>query len=188
MMILARNWWALVLRGLLGVALGVLTFTLPEATLGALVLVFGAYALVDGVLGVIAAVGGARGDRSWWALLLGGLAGILAGVAALALPEATALVLLYVIAAWAVLTGGLEVTAAVRLREQIRDEWLLGLSGLLSIAFGVLIMIAPAAGPLAVVLVIGAYAVLSGLVLLVLGLRLRAAGRRPPALTMRRAA
>ena len=188
MMILARNWWALALRGLLGIALAVFTFAMPAAAFAALVLVFGAYALVDGVFSVLAALRGARGDRSWWALLLGGLAGILAGIGALVLPAQTALVLLYVIALWAVVTGALEVTAAIRLREQISDEWLLGLSGGLSILFGVLIMIAPAAGALAVVLLIGAYTLLSGIVLLALGFRLRAAGRRPPAHTMRRAA
>ena len=188
MLILAGNWWALALRGLLGIALGVLMFTRPAATFAALVLVFGAYALVDGVLGVIAALRGARGDRSWWALLLAGLAGIVIGLVALVLPALATLVLLYVIALWAVLTGALEITAAVRLREQIRDEWLLGLSGGLAIAFGVLIVIAPSAGALAVILLVGAYALLSGLVLLALGLRLRAAGRRPPAATVRRAA
>lgn len=188
MLILVGNWWALALRGLLGIALGVLMLTTPAATLAALVLVFGAYALVDGVLGVITAVRGARGDRSWWALLMGGLAGILSGLATLLLPALAALVLLYVIALWAVLTGALEITAAVRLREQIRNEWLLGLSGGVSIALGGLILIAPAAGALAVILLVGAYALVSGLVRLALGLRLRAAGRRPPAATARRAA
>jgi uncharacterized membrane protein HdeD (DUF308 family) len=185
MMILAKNWWALALRGLLGIALGVLTFARPAAMFAALVLVFGAYALVDGVLSVIAALRGARGDRSWWALLVGGIAGILTGLGAFVL---TALVLLYVIACWAVVTGALEITAAVRLREQISREWLLGLSGGLSIVFGGLIMIAPAAGAMAVVLLIGAYALASGLVLMALGFRLRAAGNRPPAHTVRRAA
>jgi uncharacterized membrane protein HdeD (DUF308 family) len=188
MMILAKNWWALALRGLLGIALGVLTFARPAAMFAALVLVFGAYALVDGVLSVIAALRGARGDRSWWALLVGGIAGILTGLGAFVLPALTALVLLYVIACWAVVTGALEITAAVRLREQISREWLLGLSGGLSIVFGGLIMIAPAAGAMAVVLLIGAYALASGLVLMALGFRLRAAGNRPPAHTVRRAA
>jgi uncharacterized membrane protein HdeD (DUF308 family) len=188
MLILVGNWWALALRGLLGVALGVLTLTMPAATFRALLLVFGGYALVDGVLGVITAVRGARGDRSWWALLVSGLAGVVIGLGTVGLPARAALVLLYVIAVWAVLTGGLEIAAAVRLREQIRDEWLLALSGGLTIAFGVLVMIAPAAGALAVILLIGAYALLSGLARLALSLRLRAAGRRPPSATVRRAA
>lgn len=188
MMILAANWWALALRGLLGIALGVFMLAMPAAAFAALVLVFGAYVLLDGVFGVIVAVRGAHGDRSWWALLLGGLAGIVAGLGAFLLPALTALVLLYVIAFWAVITGVLEITAAVRLREQLRHEWLLGLSGGLSILFGVLVLIAPAAGALAVVLVIAVYALLSGLILLALGVRLRTAGRRRPAPAMRRAA
>jgi uncharacterized membrane protein HdeD (DUF308 family) len=187
MMILARNWWAVALRGLVGIAFGVFTFARPAAALAALVLVFGAYAFLDGLFSVIAALRGARRDRSWWTLLLSGLAGVLAGIGAVVLPALTARVLLYVIAVWAVVTGALEVTAAVRLREQIADEWLLGLSGVLSMLFGVLILIAPVAGALAVVLLIGAYTVLSGLVLLALGLRLRAAAR-PPEHMMRRAA
>jgi uncharacterized membrane protein HdeD (DUF308 family) len=188
MLILAGNWWALALRGLLGILLGVSMLAMPAATFGALVLVFGVYALGDGVLGVIAAVRGARGDRSWWALLLGGLAGTLIGLATLLMPALAGRVLLYVIAGWAVLTGALQIAAAVRLREQIPDEWRLGLSGVVALAFGVLVLIAPAAGALAVILLVGAYALASGLVLLALGLRLRAAGRRPPAATARRAA
>ena len=187
MMILAKNWWALALRGLLGITLGVFTFAMPAAMFASLVLVFGTYALVDGAFSVIAALRGARGDRSWWALLVGGIAGILTGLGAFVLPALTALVLLYVIALWAVVTGALEIAAAVRLREQISREWLLGLSGGLSIVFGGLIMIAPAAGAMAVVLLIGAYALASGLVLMALGFRLRAAGNRPPAHTVRRA-
>jgi uncharacterized membrane protein HdeD (DUF308 family) len=187
MMILARNWWALALRGLIGLAFGASTLARPAAALAALVLVFGAYAFLDGLFSVIAAVRGSRRDRSWWALLLSGLVGMLAGIGAVALPALTALILLYVIALWAVVTGGLEVTAAVRLREQITGEWRLGLSGVLSILFGVLVMIAPAAGALAVVLVIGAYAAVSGLVLVALALRLRAAVRSPTH-TLRRAA
>jgi uncharacterized membrane protein HdeD (DUF308 family) len=188
MLILAKNWWALALRGLLGIALGIFLFARPGAALVALVYVFGVYALLDGVFSVVAALRGARGDRSWWTLLLGGLAGILVGIGAFALPALAALVLLYVIAFWAVVTGVLEVAAAVRLREQIDNEWLLGLSGVLTVLFGVLIMIAPAAGALAVVLLIGAYTFLSGLVLLALGFRLRAEARRPPRHAMRRAA
>jgi uncharacterized membrane protein HdeD (DUF308 family) len=187
MMVLVKNWWALALRGLTGIAFGVFIIARPATALTALVLVFGAYAFMDGVFSVIAALRGARRDRSWWALLLSGLAGMLVGLGAFVLPALTALVLLYVIALWAVVTGVLEVTAAVRLREQIAHEWLLGLSGVLSILFGVLIMIAPAAGALAVVLLIGAYTIVSGLVLLALGFRLRAAARVPEHM-MRRAA
>jgi uncharacterized membrane protein HdeD (DUF308 family) len=186
-LILARNWWALVLRGLLGLGIGIFTFARPAAVLGALVLLFGLYALFDGLLGVIAAVRGSHRDRSWWALLLGGLSGVLAGGLALIAPQWTALVLLYVIALRALLSGGLEITAAFRLREQIANEWRLALSGALSVLFAIAVLVAPAAGALAVVLLIGAYALASGAVLIALGLRLRAAAR-PTAPTLRRAA
>jgi uncharacterized membrane protein HdeD (DUF308 family) len=187
MVVLVRNWWALTLRGLLGIAFGAFIIARPAAALTALVLVFGAYAFIDGLLSVLAALRGGRPDRSWWALLLSGLAGMLAGLGAFLMPALTATVLLYVIALWAVVTGVLEVIAAARLRAQIPDEWLLGLSGVLSILFGVLIMIAPAAGALAVMLLIGAYNLVSGLVLLGLGFRLRA-GSHLPERMMRRAA
>jgi uncharacterized membrane protein HdeD (DUF308 family) len=188
MLILAQNWWALGLRGLVGILTGALTLAFPGSALAALVLVFGAYAFVDGAFSVLAALRGARGDRSWWALLLGGLAGMLAGLAAFLVPALTTLVLLYVIAAWALLTGALEIAAAIRLRDYIHEEWLLGLSGALSILFGVLIVIAPAAGALAVALLIGSYVLIAGIVILALALRLRSAistGQRP---RLRRAA
>jgi uncharacterized membrane protein HdeD (DUF308 family) len=187
MIILARNWWALAVRGILGIGLGVLTFVSPGAILATLVLVFGAYALIDGVFSVLAARRGARGDRSWWALLLGGVAGVLTGLAAFLFPAATALLLLYLIAGWAVVTGALEIAAAIRLRRMLSREWLLALDGVVSILFGVLIMIAPAVGALAVVLLIGAYAFVSGVVLLALAFRLRAQ-IRPGSGAVRRAA
>ena len=178
MNVVARNWWALVLRGVLGMLFGAFAILMPMVALAALVLTFGAYAFVDGLFTVVAALRDRRGERGWGWLVLSGAAGILAGIGAFVLPALTAVVLLYVIAAWAVVTGVLEVVAAVRLRREITGEWLLATSGVLSIAFGVLVMIAPAAGALAVVLVIGGYALVSGAVLIGLGIRLRAAARR----------
>ena len=189
MNVVARNWWALVLRGVLAVAFGIFALALPGAAFAVLVLAFGAYALVDGVFNIVAALRDARGERGWWTLLLSGVAGVLAGLAALLAPALTALVLLYVIAGWAGLTGVLEIAAAVRLRRHITGEWMMALQGGLSVAFGVLVILAPMAGALAVVLLIGAYALVSGLVLLALGARLRSAARRPiPERVMRRAA
>lgn len=177
----ARNWWAVLLRGLLGMAFGLFALVLPAAAFAVLVLTWGAYVLVDGLFNIVTALRDARGERGWWALLLSGVAGVLAGLAAFIVPALTALVLLYVIAAWAILTGVLELTAAIRLRRQLTGEWLMALSGALSIAFGVLIMVAPLAGALAVVFLIGGYAFVSGVVLLALSLRLRrAAGRTTP--------
>jgi len=179
MNIVARNWWALVLRGVLGIVFGLFALALPAAAFAVLVLAFGAYTLVDGVFNIVAALRDARGERRWWALLLSGVAGVLAGLAAFVAPAPTALVLLYVIAGWAILTGVLEITAAIRLRRQLIGEWLMALSGALSIVFGALIIVAPLAGALAVLLLIGAYALVSGVVLLALGVRLRRAARRP---------
>jgi uncharacterized membrane protein HdeD (DUF308 family) len=178
---LSRNWWAMVLRGVAGIAFGLVTFFAPGVSLAALVLVFGAYAFADGVLSIVSAVKRERstGDR-WGLLLLAGIAGIAAGVVTLIWPGITALVLLYLIAAWALVTGVLEIFAAIKLRKVITGEWLLILSGILSVALGVLLVLFPGAGALAVVIWIGAYAFVSGALLLALGLRLRALRRPSP--------
>jgi len=178
MVVVARNWWALALRGVLGMLFGVFTFVAPAAALAALVLLFGAYALVDGVFNIVAALRDARGDRGWWALLLSGVAGVVAGLIAFAAPAFTALVLLYVIAAWALVTGALEIATAIRLRRHITGEWLMALNGALSIVFGGLVMVAPVVGALALVLLVGAYAFVSGLLLVALGFRLRGVARQ----------
>ena len=189
MNVVARNWWALLLRGVLGMAFGAFAMAMPAAAFAAIVLGFGAYALVDGLFNIVAALRDARGERGWGALLVSGVAGVLAGLVTFVAPALAALVLLYLIAGWAMLTGVLEITTAIRLRKQIRGEWLMALSGALSIAFGGLILVAPVAGALAVVLLIGGYAFISGVVLLALGLRLRRAStRQRPERTYRKAA
>lgn len=170
---LARNWWALVLRGVFAVLFGIAAFIWPGITLVVLVFLFGAYVLVDGVFAVIAGLR-ARGDEErWWALLVEGLAGIAAGIIAFVWPGITALVLLYLIAAWAIITGVFEIVTAVRLREEIEGEWLMGLAGLLSVLFGIALFLFPGSGAVAVVWLIGSYAILFGIVLVALGLRLR---------------
>jgi uncharacterized membrane protein HdeD (DUF308 family) len=170
---LSRNWWAIVLRGLAGMTFGLVTFFAPGISLAALVLVFGAYAFADGVLAIISAIRRERPGDRWWLLLLEGIAGIAAGVVTLLWPGITALVLLYVIAAWALVTGVLEIAAAIRLRKAIKGEWLLILSGILSVALGVMLVLWPGPGALALVIWIGAYAFVFGALLLALGLRLR---------------
>ena len=174
---LSRNWWLVVLRGVLGIAFGVITFVAPAISLAALVLLFGAYAFADGVLAIASAVRRRTTTDRWWILLLEGLVGIGAGLVTLFLPGITALVLLYIIAGWAVATGILELVAAVRLRKEIKHEWLLALSGIASVAFGVLIALFPGAGALALVIWIGAYAFVFGALLVALGVRLRGLGR-----------
>jgi len=170
---LARNWWALALRGVAAIIFGVLAFVLPGVTLAVLILLFGGYALVTGVLNVLAAVRGRGDDQPWWVLLFEGLLGVAAGIVAFALPGLTELALIYVIAAWAILTGVLQIAAAIGLRRRITGEAWLALNGILSIVFGVLTMLAPGAGALSLVWLIGAYAIGFGILQLGLSLRLR---------------
>src|ERR1043166_730680 len=118
MNVLARNWWALLLRGVLGMAFGAFAIAMPAAAFAVIVLGFGAYALVDGVFNIVAALRDARGERGWWALLLSGVAGVLAGLVTFAAPGLASLVLLYVIAGWAIVTGILEIATAIRLRRR----------------------------------------------------------------------
>jgi len=167
---LARNWWALALRGVAAVLFGLLTFFLPGITLVTLVLLFGAYALVDGLFNIVAFF---RVASHHWALLVEGVIGVIAGVLTFAWPAITAIALLYLISAWAIFTGVFEIVAAIRLRRVIPNEWLLFLMGTLSALFGILILMAPGAGALAIVLWIGIYAVMFGIVLLALAFRLR---------------
>ena len=174
---LAQNWWVVVLRGLAGILFGMATFFAPGISLAALVLLFGAFALADGILTIVTAIR-RRGMRDGWGMLLfEGVAGIAAGVMTALWPGVTAMALLYLIAAWAIVTGAFEVAAAVRLRRIIRHEWLLALSGLASIGLGILLMLFPGPGSLALVLWIGAYALISGVLLVMLGIRLRSWGR-----------
>jgi uncharacterized membrane protein HdeD (DUF308 family) len=173
---LSRNWWVVLLRGLAGILFGIITFFAPGITLAALVLVFGAYAFVDGVLTLVSAIRRRSTTDRWWILVLEGIAGILVGIATLFVPGITALVLLYLIAAWALVTGVLELAAAIRLRKVITNEWLLALGGIVSILLGALLIANPAAGALAVVIWIGAYAFVFGALLVGLSLRLRALG------------
>ena len=167
---LAQYWWALAIRGLVAILFGLLTFLLPGITLVTLVLLFGAYALVDGVFNVIASF---RTASHHWALLIEGVVGIIVGILTFAWPAITALVLLYLIAFWAIFTGIFEIVAGIRLRKAITNEWLLIVMGVLSLLFGVLILVAPGTGALAIVLWIGAYAFVFGIVLMVLAFRLR---------------
>lgn len=175
---LVRNWWAVALRGLFAVIFGLVALLLPGITLASLIILFGVYSFADGVMSIAAAF---QNRRRWWAFALNGVLGIGAGVVAFLWPGITALALLYLIAAWAIVGGGLQILAAVRLRQEIAGEVLLILSGIASIAFGVVAMIWPGAGALTVVWLIGSYALVSGVLLIVLGFRLRA--RKEPAAT-----
>ena len=170
---LIKNWWAVALRGAAALIFGFLTVLWPDISLTALVLLFGSFAIVYGVFNIITAVRRRRGERQWWALLLEGLVSVAVGTVTLIIPDLTALALVYVIAAWAILTGILEIAAAIMLRRYIRGEWWLALAGVLSVAFGAVLAIWPGVGALALVLWIGAYAIVLGIFLVALGVKLR---------------
>jgi uncharacterized membrane protein HdeD (DUF308 family) len=170
---LTQNWWLIVLRGIAAVLFGIAAFVWPGLTWLVLVTLFGAYLLVDGVIAVITGLSHTQDSPRWWVFLLEGLLGIGVGVIALIWPGIAALTILAMIAAWAIITGVLEVVAAIRLRREITNEWLLALGGVLSVVLGVLLILQPLAGSIAVIWMIGAYSLMFGVVLISLGIRLR---------------
>ena len=169
---LAANWWLLLLRGVAAIAFGILAFAWPGLTLLMLSFLWGFYALADGLIAMWAAIAGGGLVPRWW-LAVDGTAGILAGVLTLAWPGMTALVLLILIAIWAIVTGVLQAWGALRLRKEIEGEWLLVLSGLISVAFGIALVVQPAAGALALVWLIGSYSILAGLIYIRLAFQLK---------------
>jgi uncharacterized membrane protein HdeD (DUF308 family) len=173
---LTKYWWTFLVRGIFALLFGIAAFLWPGLTLASLVVLFGAFALVDGILAVANSLGGRSQDRRWWVHFLEGLAGIGAGLVTFFWPGVTAVALLFIIAFWAIATGIVEVALAIRLRKEIEGEWALGLSGLLSIVFGMLLASRPAAGALAVVWIIGAYAVAFAALLFVVAFKLRRLG------------
>ncbi|HZS03295.1 MAG TPA: HdeD family acid-resistance protein [Blastocatellia bacterium] len=164
----AKNWWVLLVRGILAVLFAIMAFTFPGLTLVTLVLLYGVYALADGLTAIW--VGGQA--RAWWFVLLGVL-GVFVGICTFIYPGITAVALLYLIAAWAVVRGVFEIVTAIQLRKEISNEWLLIAAGILSVLFGVALVANPAAGALAMVWIIGAYAFIFGMVVIVLAFRLR---------------
>jgi uncharacterized membrane protein HdeD (DUF308 family) len=166
----------LILRGVFAVLFGIMSLVWPHLTVVTLVILFGAYSLADGIFALFAAM---QKRGQWWMLLLEGIAGIAAGIFAFARPGLTALALLYLIAAWAVVTGVLELIEAVKLRTMIEGEVFLTLAGIASIAFGVLLMMRPAAGALALVWLIGGYALVFGVLMIGLGIHMRSSKEAP---------
>ena len=179
--LLSRYWWVAVLRGVIAILFGILAFTLPMQTLAALVLVFGVYALADGIFAVVTAVSGRRMTPNWWIVLVQGLIGIGVGALTLFNPAVTALALLFYIAAWAVLVGALQIFAAVKLRHEIAGEWGLAFSGILSVAFGVLLLGRPGEGALALLWLIAAYAIVWGVLLMIGGFGVHRLGKHAAA-------
>ena len=173
------RWWSIALRGVAALALGIISLFWPGLTVLSLVFVFAAYAIVDGVLALMLASKYLVQPRGW--IIVRGVVSIAAGLIAFLVPGITAFALLMVIAAWAIVAGVSEIVMAVKLRKMIKYEWLLGLEGGLSIAFGVMLLLSPLAGAIVIGLWIGAYALMLGGMLIVDAFRLRRAAAPPPA-------
>ena len=170
---MAKAWWLVLLRGIAGIVFGVLAFMWPGLTLITLVLFYGAYALVDGVIALTTAfTGGAKPVPTWW-LVVVGLLGIMAGLVTFMWPGITALVLIYFIGGWAIAHGIFEIVGAIKLRKEIDNEWWLILAGALSVIFGLVVLLAPGAGALGLIWAIAAYSIVFGVLLVGLSLRLR---------------
>lgn len=167
---LAQNWWLLAIRGIAGILFGIGAFLWPGLTLTVLILMVGVYALTDGLFALIT---GLRARR--WLMALEGLAGVVLGALTFVWPGITAILLLYFIASWSILTGIFEVAMAIQLRKVIDNEWMLILSGILSVLFGVVLILYPGSGALSLVWLIGTYALLFGIIMLGLAFRLRGA-------------
>jgi uncharacterized membrane protein HdeD (DUF308 family) len=159
--VVPRHWWAVALRGVVAVIFGILAFAWPGITLTVLIVLFGAFALVEGIFAIISAIR-SHGNHVWL-LLLQGIVGILAGLAAFFWPGMTALILVFIIAVWAILSGVLAIIGGIQMRQVIDDAWAWIVGGILSVILGVLLIAAPGAGALAVVWLIGAFAILFGI-------------------------
>ena len=170
---LAKNWWLLLLRGIASIVFGVLAFVWPGLTLVTLILFYGAFALVDGVIALVAAfTGGAKPLPTWW-LVVVGLLGIAAGIATFVMPGITAIVLILFMGVWALVHGIFEIIGAIQLRKEIDNEWMLIFSGVVSVLFGLIVLIAPGAGALGLIWAIAAYSIVFGISFVALSLRLR---------------
>jgi len=172
MSVLVRNWWAFVLRGVLAILFGLISFFMPGVTMLSLVLVFAAYAVIDGVFAIISAVRAAKQGERWTLLALEGVVDILAGAVAVVMPGLTVVVFVVLIAAWALITGGFMLAASFRL-DADHGRWWLALGGIISLLYGAALVVAPMIGAVVLTWWIGAYAILFGISLLALAFRLR---------------
>ncbi len=175
---LQKSWWLVVLRGIFAIIFGILALVWPGVTLLVLIIFFGAYSLVDGVAGVIRAISARRSLPRWWLVLLSGLAGIAVGVITFAWPGITAFALLILIGVWAIVLGIFEIGAGIEGRKVVSDHWWLIVSGVLAVIFGILLLALPVAGALAIVWLIGVFAILEGIVFVFAGFKLHSASKR----------
>ena len=181
--LLSENWWVVVIRGVLSLGFGFVTLLLPGMSLEILVLSFGIYALLDGIFTLISAFRSSGKQKRRWALILEGLVDLVAGVLTFIIPAVSAQFVIILIAIWGVTTGVSEISAAIRLRREIVGEWLLGLGGIVSVFFGILMFFIGAFGPIVAIVLIGLYAIVFGILLLMLGIRLWSARRNNVATT-----
>jgi uncharacterized membrane protein HdeD (DUF308 family) len=173
---LEHNWWAILIRGIAAIVFGIIALWHPFWAGFALVILFGAYAFVDGVFAIVAAIAAARIGARWWPFVIEGIVGLVVAAIAFFAPGITGLALYWTIAAWAIITGIFEIMAAFRLREVVQNEWFLILGGVASVIFGVLLFVWPATGVITVIWLIGIYALLFGVLLIGLAMRLRQRG------------
>ena len=171
--VLANNWWVVLLRGIAAIVFGLLALLWPQISISVLVLLFGIFAIADGIFSITSELRRYGEHARWWVLVFEGVAGVGIGIVAMAWPQITAVIFIYLIASWGLLTGILEILAAIRLRNELEGEWFLILMGLLSIAFGALIFFFPDAGLIALAWILGIYAIMVGLLLITLSLRLK---------------
>jgi uncharacterized membrane protein HdeD (DUF308 family) len=170
--VLAQNWWAIALRGVVAILFGIIALLMPGVTIGALILWFGAFMVVDGIFAIVAGVRAAAHHQRWGALIFEGIVDLIAGAIAFLAPLATLLALVYLNAAWAIVSGALMLAAAFRLRRT-HGKWWMGLGGLFSVVWGILLFIAPITGAVVMTIWLGAYALVFGAMMLALAFRLR---------------
>jgi len=170
---LKRNWWVLVIRGICGIVFGVIALAYPGLALATLVILFGAWVLIDGVFRIVGATAGRASDPDWGFHLIIGLLGVVVGFLTFRAPGITALILVIYIGAWALMIGAVEIALAIKLRRELKGEWLLVLMGLVSIIFAVLLLWNPGPGALALLWLIASYAIVLGVLAIFFGFRLR---------------
>lgn len=168
-----RNWWILSLRGFFAILLGIAAFIWPDITLHILILLFGIFLFLEGIFSTVSSLKFRDIYPHWWLYLIKGLLSMTIGIIAWVWPGITALVILILIAAWAIYTGLIEIILAMRLHDELEGEWLLILSGVISLLFGLVLALQPAEGLLALTWLMGAFAIIFGLLLFILGFKLR---------------